>query len=71
MPAGPGIYDDLCTHVRTETKALAAIVIIVEGDRGNGFSCQSRDDVNIAGLAAVLEEVAGQLRDSVKQKEGE
>lgn len=37
---GPGKYDDLCTYVREQAKAEAAIVIILNGEKGNGFSCQ-------------------------------
>jgi hypothetical protein len=28
----PGIYDDLCTHVRKETESEMVIVIIVKGN---------------------------------------
>lgn len=41
MPLGPGKYDDVCTYVREETEASAAIVIVVGGKHGPGFSVQS------------------------------
>ena len=38
MPLGGGKYDDLVEHVYAQTKAKAALVIIVGGDKGAGFS---------------------------------
>jgi hypothetical protein len=40
MPIGPGKYNQLCTNVRLIARAEAAIVIIMNGDRGSGFSIQ-------------------------------
>jgi hypothetical protein len=40
MAIGPGKYDDLCTEVREKSKAKGAIVIIFDGEKGGGFSCQ-------------------------------
>lgn len=37
---GPGKYDDLCTEVRTKANADGAIVIVLNGDKGSGFSAQ-------------------------------
>ena len=38
---GPGKYDDICTVARERTDAQAAIVIIINGVLGSGFSLQS------------------------------
>lgn len=38
---GPGKYDDLCTTVRTMASAKLAAVIVLGGDKGNGFSVQT------------------------------
>lgn len=50
---GPGKYDDLCTYVREKSGAVGAIVIIVEGDKGMGFSVQAPPRVHVQ-LAGVL-----------------
>lgn len=36
----PGKYNDLCTHVRETTLAAGAIVLVVGGNKGTGFSVQ-------------------------------
>jgi hypothetical protein len=43
MAEGPGRYDDVTTLVRKETQAETCIVIIINGNKGNGFSIQSID----------------------------
>jgi hypothetical protein len=35
-----GKYDSICTKVREETKAAFALVIVLGGDKGEGFSLQ-------------------------------
>jgi hypothetical protein len=62
MASGPGKYDDLCTHVRTSAKADAAIVIVLGGEKGAGFSLQTSKQMNLAHIANVLEDVAKQIR---------
>lgn len=37
---GPGKYDDLCTLVREAAEAEGALVVVVGGAKGPGFSCQ-------------------------------
>jgi hypothetical protein len=61
MPIGPGKYDDLCTHVRTTAGALGAIVIVVGGKHGDGFSIQAPIEVTIA-LPEFLEFMARSIR---------
>ena len=64
MPIGPGKYDDLCTYVREKAHAQMAIVIIVGGDKGEGFSCQSTLPIEVA--ATAIEMVAKEMRRSVQ-----
>lgn len=45
MPAGPGKYDDVVTKMREETQAKVAIAIIIEGNKGSGFSVQAEENV--------------------------
>jgi hypothetical protein len=37
---GPGKYDGICTVARETAGAEAAIVIIINGNKGSGFSVQ-------------------------------
>jgi len=62
MTIGPGKYDDLCTIVREKAKAKGAIVIVIGGDRGGGFSCQFDDLVMMEMVPELLEGVAQQIR---------
>lgn len=62
MPIGPGKYDDLCTLVRKRTKARCAIVIVIDGAKGSGFSCQA-DAFTTLQLPEILELVARQMRE--------
>lgn len=57
---GPGKYDDLCTQVRTQAKARGAMVIILEGDKGSGFSVQL-DATLMVGFPEVLRKVADEI----------
>jgi len=58
---GPGRYDDLCTEVREKTDAAGVIVIVIDGNKGSGFSCQS-DLLTLALLPEMLEFVADKIR---------
>lgn len=61
MAEGKGMYDDLCTEVRESANAEGAIVIVVNGDVGSGFSMQMPEHMKGV-VAGVLEHVAEQLR---------
>lgn len=64
MPIGPGKYDDVCTMVRVATgDPLACFVIVIGGNRGDGFSAQMEEPApGVDGIAKLLEDVAKQLR---------
>jgi hypothetical protein len=62
MSLGPGKYDDLCTYVREQSEAGAAIVIVIGGNKGAGFSCQITDPVIMTTLPNLLEHMARQIR---------
>jgi hypothetical protein len=55
---GPGKYDDACTVAREMTSAVACVLIVIEGDQGNGFSVQTLEPDLIPVLPALLREVA-------------
>lgn len=67
MPMGPGIYDELCSQVREESEAVAAIVIIIDGKNGNGFSVQSSDPMILIKLPELLQAVTDEIKRSVEQ----
>lgn len=65
MPVGPGKYDDLCTHVRQAADAACAVVLVIQGKRGSGFSVQSHGaEVPPRVLADMLRSMAEQIEQS-------
>jgi hypothetical protein len=64
MSIGPGKYDELCTLVREEAQAKGAIVVIINGYKGSGFSVQA-DAFTTAHLAVILEDMAAEIRRSI------
>lgn len=58
---GPGKYDNLCTDVRERSGAVGAVVVIVGGQHGHGFSVQAPPEL-LASLPQMLEMVAKQMR---------
>lgn len=63
MPMGPGAYDDICTDARQKARARGALLVIIGGERGEGFSCQATP-ADLATLPEILETVAAELRRS-------
>lgn len=63
MPIGPGAYDKECTAARVSAKGRACVLIILGGDRGDGFSCQA-DLATTLRLAEMLEATAKEIRKS-------
>lgn len=57
---GPGKYDHLCTYVRKESGGDGAIIIVLNGENGNGFSCQATPETTKL-LPAILRDLAGQI----------
>jgi len=57
---GESKYDKECTQVRESTKARAACVIVIEGEKGNGFAVQAPVDVTVQ-LPQLLRQVADQI----------
>lgn len=72
MPIGPGKYDDLCTVVRERSSAMMALVIILGGKRGSGFSVQAADYVqmmeHLSKVPAMLRTVADQIEADMAAK---
>ena len=59
---GAGKYDDLCTHVRKAAKAKGAIIMIINGEHGSGFSCQL-DAAMTHRIPEILERMAKDIRE--------
>jgi ribose 5-phosphate isomerase RpiB len=51
MTTGPGKYDDVATMVREKTEAACVVVIVIDGNHGNGFSVQA---TNLGGMFAAV-----------------
>ncbi len=62
---GPGRYDDLCTVARESAQAEGAILIILAGEKGSGFSVQGPKEVTEK-LPHMLRDVAKVLETSVR-----
>jgi len=62
---GPGKYDYICTEVRERTNARAALVVVIGGDLGDGFSIQAHSDVMI-NLPELLEIMAKKVREDIQ-----
>jgi hypothetical protein len=58
----PGKYDKLCTLVRDTAVAEGAIVIVINGLLGSGFSVQTTHTGLINKLPAMLEQMAADIR---------
>jgi hypothetical protein len=61
MAIGPGKYDHLCTYVREQAHADAVLLIVLGGNLGNGFSCQSATEDLQKVLPSLLRQIAVQI----------
>jgi len=61
MPSGPGKYDHLCTYVRVRSEAHAVAIVVIGGNKGNGFSIQAEADL-MPFLPDLLETIARTMR---------
>jgi hypothetical protein len=66
MPAGPGKYDAACTVARLTTKATGAVLIVLDGVHGSGFSCQMPYELSLT-LPTMLRHMADEVEASLKQ----
>jgi len=60
MAIGAGKYDDLTTRAREAAEAECAILIILRGNKGDGFSVQAPLPI-VAGLPELLRIMANQI----------
>jgi hypothetical protein len=66
MALGPGIYDALCTYVREQSQAEGAIVIVLGGELGSGFSVQITEEAAALNLPKLLREMAAEIETSFR-----
>ncbi len=67
MALGPGKYDDLCTYARITAGAEGAILIILNGVAGSGFSCQLPLTGQLA-IAGILRTIADEIEQDCRGK---
>ena len=60
MPEGPGKYDVLCTIAREAAGAQGAILIVINGRSGSGFSAQLPPD-SVGAVVEMLRSVADEI----------
>jgi hypothetical protein len=60
MAIGPGKYDDEVTEIMKSTQANGAILIVIGGNKGEGFCCQATLEVTLR-LPKMLRLIADQL----------
>jgi len=60
MAFGPGKYDDLATELRIAARADGVLVLVVNGDRGTGFSAQLTPLLTLT-LPGILRDIADQI----------
>jgi hypothetical protein len=63
MPLGPGKYDDEVTALRERFHAAGVVLIVIGGDRGQGF-CAQLPLAHTLMIADMLESVAREIRAS-------
>jgi hypothetical protein len=54
---GPGKYDALLSAARAKARAQAAILVVLGGVKGNGFSVQGPEEL-VASLPGLLRHIA-------------
>lgn len=65
MPLGPGKYDNALTRARKSCGATDAVLIVLNGSLGPGFSVQATLGATLV-LPATLRAVADQIEASFK-----
>jgi F0F1-type ATP synthase delta subunit len=61
MPVGPGKYDHLVTLVRKRAKAETVVLLVIDGEKGSGFSVQSHSEDLTRSLPMLLRRMADEI----------
>ena len=67
MEQGKGKYDDQCTRVHQELKAHTVLLIVLGGDKGEGFSITTVDP-DTSAISGLLRSVADDIEAGVNNK---
>lgn len=65
MAEGPGKYDTLTTFVREQTQAAGVVLIVFDGNQGNGFSVQATTSDVALQLPQVLRKIADDIDENI------
>jgi hypothetical protein len=73
MTIGPGKYDNEATWVQARTQAHGVLLMILQGNKGDGFSIASFDiqatlDITLA-LPKLLRSMADQVEADIKEQD--
>lgn len=63
---GEGKYDAECTSAREATNAEGLLLVVIDGERGSGFSCQCSAEILVR-LPAALRHMAASIEGDVSQ----
>jgi hypothetical protein len=71
MPIGPGKYDGEATLIQARTQAAGVLLMILDGNKGNGFSLASYDiqatlEITLS-LPKLLRMMADQIEIDIKE----
>lgn len=69
MAVGPGRYDDEATTVMKATEASGVILIVIGGNKGEGFACQATLEVTLS-LPKMLRSIADQIEADIPAMKG-
>jgi hypothetical protein len=64
MEIGTGKYDHLCRHACGEAGAMAAILIIFDGEQGSGFSVQAPWEM-VTDMPKILRSLAARIEEDL------
>lgn len=67
MTIGRGRYDALCSIVHSEMQADLTILMVVNGHMGDGFSVNCNDPEMVKDVPALLETLAGRIREELNR----
>ena len=57
----PGKYDEACTQARLATNAVGVLLMVIDGDKGTGFSVQTLEPRLLHTLPTILRITADEI----------
>jgi len=63
---GPGKYDEALTQARRQCGSSAAVLVVLSGESGPGFSCQADLETTLR-LPAILRRIADDIEADLKK----